>query len=667
MAAPPPPWNSSEFFSEIGLKEAQEYFFQTHATHARMIAEGHGAQGYMKTFARRKLSKQIGEDFKMYTGKAIGETGQDSVESMGIRGEMNDLLKNIYYRISPNKPITSPIQEDLAIVKHPFGALEVCFAMVFYYNNLLKKYASFASNHRKVLKSVMDEELFKWIWRLAYTILMTKSSELPDFEKTLSSPSMNYIPPEHQRLNQMGKIKIIGDFLLGTGLAQSHIRFPLCFYFFTYLRQIQSRVLLSVDRRSLEKSYEEICKRSPQEPPTNIVVALDEIMNWKGNSQQTFEEVLRGDETELARNVPPQEIEFLDHFQDFSHRNMKSSLKKFIHQVSKEDFHEDTGATLMPLVMLFRTLPSSLTHRIMERLPGPYLTLIKNRVSFGNADDISMGLAEQLKEVVADRQRGGETYSIRSRGKTSKHSVVTLAQEEKDPPAEKTAAKPAAAEPGQPAAAQPAQPEPQAKAAEPQTAAQTARPQPAAGRVVAPPSNAKGLREARIIVAWRVEDARLNVVSLSPEEVIGYAGAEVRFLGPLLFFALQTGQVLDLPPEKVSRELVQQLLRRLVGAKSESPPRITAKQKEDLLREGKELPVRKFLMSLIEKVGADGQTVRHAGTLTGDIHTLCEKLGEKVGEFLRKPREEAFAGVLKGLSGGEKHTVLVLTRVARIP
>ena len=76
VAAPLPPWNSSEFFSEIGLKEAQEYFFQTHATHARMIAEGHGAQGYMKTFTRRKLSKEIGEDFKMYTGKLSAIRGR---------------------------------------------------------------------------------------------------------------------------------------------------------------------------------------------------------------------------------------------------------------------------------------------------------------------------------------------------------------------------------------------------------------------------------------------------------------------------------------------------------------------------------------------------------------------------------------------------------------
>ena len=33
-----PPWNNPHFFTEAGLRDAQEYFFQTHASNSRLIA-----------------------------------------------------------------------------------------------------------------------------------------------------------------------------------------------------------------------------------------------------------------------------------------------------------------------------------------------------------------------------------------------------------------------------------------------------------------------------------------------------------------------------------------------------------------------------------------------------------------------------------------------------
>ena len=62
------PWGSPGLATEQDLRAAQEYFFQTHATHSWMIAEGRNAQGFMKSYTRRKLEKEMGEDFKMYTG-----------------------------------------------------------------------------------------------------------------------------------------------------------------------------------------------------------------------------------------------------------------------------------------------------------------------------------------------------------------------------------------------------------------------------------------------------------------------------------------------------------------------------------------------------------------------------------------------------------------------
>ncbi|MCZ6749097.1 MAG: hypothetical protein O7D96_07365, partial [SAR324 cluster bacterium] len=111
----PPPWEPQDILTEDALRAAQEYWFQTHATHSRLIAEGRAAVGFMKSHVRRKLEREMGEDFKMYTGSNIGTAQETAEDSAGIRGELNRILEVIYRRISPTQPITSPIQEDLTI------------------------------------------------------------------------------------------------------------------------------------------------------------------------------------------------------------------------------------------------------------------------------------------------------------------------------------------------------------------------------------------------------------------------------------------------------------------------------------------------------------------------------------------------------------------------
>ena len=189
-----PPWNQSGLFSEEALREAQEYYFQTHATNSRLIAEGRSAQGFMKSFARRKLAREIGEDFRMYTGTQLGEDSGDNMESAGIRGEINAMLAHIYHAISPTQPIISPIQEDLTILKHPQGALEVCYAMTFFYSSLLKKYASLAGNRRQVLKNIMDEELFKWVWRLTMGYLLSSKDAKTKVDNTKFCSGLSFVP-----------------------------------------------------------------------------------------------------------------------------------------------------------------------------------------------------------------------------------------------------------------------------------------------------------------------------------------------------------------------------------------------------------------------------------------------------------------------------------------
>ena len=240
----PPPWEPQDILTEDALRAAQEYWFQTHATHSRLIAEGRAAVGFMKSHVRRKLEREMGEDFKMYTGTSIGEAAGENTESLGIRGELNGILKHIYTRIAPNQPIASPIQEDLTIVKHPNGALEVCYALVCHYGALLKKYASLAGKHRKVLKAVMEEELFKWIWRLTIGFVMSPQEDRAAIEDAHLSAGLNCVPLEQQHASVGQKIHEIGMFLLGTIMQDSHLRVPLCHYYVLYLRRLQSVLTL---------------------------------------------------------------------------------------------------------------------------------------------------------------------------------------------------------------------------------------------------------------------------------------------------------------------------------------------------------------------------------------------------------------------------------------
>ena len=79
----PPPWEPQDILTEDALRAAQEYWFQTHATHSRLIGEGRAAVGFMKSHVRRKLEREMGEDFKMYTGSTIGTAQEPSEESAG--------------------------------------------------------------------------------------------------------------------------------------------------------------------------------------------------------------------------------------------------------------------------------------------------------------------------------------------------------------------------------------------------------------------------------------------------------------------------------------------------------------------------------------------------------------------------------------------------------
>ncbi|MEE8396949.1 MAG: hypothetical protein V3S29_12900, partial [bacterium] len=332
---PTTPWEFPEILSEEGLRQAREYFFQTHGKNSQMIAEGRSATGFANSLVRRRLSKELGDDYKMYTGEDVGSSKGDAEESKGIRGELNALLRSIYEKVAPQTPVTSPIQEDLAILSHPVGALEVCFGMISFYNDLLKKYASFAANRRQVLKSVIDEELFKWIWRLYYAFALSDRSKTPTFRENIPSSGLNFIPLEKQRLPTSDKVYEIGIFLLGSGLAGSHLRFSIAYYFVCYLRLVQFRLLPAIDRALLDGIFEAARSRKEDSPTEEILVAIDALMNAKGTSMESFDDILKDEETVAQQTLPEPENLFLSQVQDFSNHNLPESLKKFLPQAQK--------------------------------------------------------------------------------------------------------------------------------------------------------------------------------------------------------------------------------------------------------------------------------------------------------------------------------------------
>ena len=657
-----PPWGHPNFLSEEGLKAAQEYYFQTHASNSRRFAEGRNAQGVTKSFVRRKLTRELGEDFKMYTGTSIGEAAGENTESLGIRGELNGILKHIYTRIAPNQPIASPIQEDLTIVKHPNGALEVCYALVCHYGALLKKYASLAGKHRKVLKAVMEEELFKWIWRLTIGFVMSPQEDRAAIEDAHLSAGLNCVPLERQHASVGQKIHEIGMFLLGTIMQDSHLRVPLCHYYVLYLQRLQSVLTLKYDRRELDEVYSQINRRVEGDTLDHPLVAIDALMNGKGNSMQSFDDVVV-DEQQLLHYVPRAEVEFISQFADHgSPKQLASMLKRLVPDVRREVV-EEQESSFMPLLLTLRTLPAPLRDAALAALPVPILNMLRNRISSAAGDDVARTLSERIKETMEAKR--GESYSIRTRQDTGKAAVASSVRVA--PPSGGTSSAGAAqGTPDTPAATAPAaastvveappaeQPAPDAKAA------RETVPTP-------PPGGAVHLEwfDKRSMLAWRLDGARLSAISLSARELMELVGGEMRFLLPWLVFALRTGQVFDLAPDHISKETVEKLLLslRMQGA-GPSRSGLSKEQLDALPQQGKTDAHAKLLLALANAGGLENFT-RIPDSMVPSLESLSQKFGEKLGEFVRQPTHEAFQEPFAALSNQEKQALSLLRRVAR--
>ena len=647
------PWHLPEFFSEAGLRAAQEYYFQTHAKNSRLIAEARNAQGIAKSFVRRKLTREMGEDFKMYTGTILGKESDDAKYTRGIRGEMNEMIGHIYKRIAPGKPITSPAQEDSTILSHPHGGIEVCFAMVCFYKTLLTRYASLAANRRKVLKSIMDEELFKWIWRTVIGFMMAPEDKKISMENSTLSSGLSFIPADLQKAPFGQKLFEIGMFLLSKNMQESELRVPISHYFVIYMRQFQTLLLMKIPRQEVEAIFKSIVKYTEGDLFDHPLVAIDRLMNDKGTSMDSYDDILK-DEAQLNRLIPGAESEFINQFEDFGNpKRMADTLRKLIPDPRKEPDAEQ-NTTLMPMMLLLRTMPDGLSNILLKKMPVPILNMIRNRILNIAVDDVGKELLDRIRSVLDIRREQGEKYSlVSSRGdqKAATASSVRVTREPAAAPASATSS------------------DSQTSADAPEAAGVSEKPAESAKDVgvelTAGDPSAGDLLDERCVLAWRVEKQRVVAVSLSAREVMALTGNELRFVLPWVVFTLRTGQIFGIALDAINKETVEALvsdLRKQFG--DPASEKLSSEALADVSRETKGAPMSMVLLELAKAAGL-GHFQEAPKILKPALDSLCEKMGDQLEPFLRQPAAEEFRELRSKLQNKEKQALTILHRVAR--
>jgi hypothetical protein len=661
------PWGSPSLTTEEGLRAAQEYFYQTHAKRSQMVAEGRAAHGVMKSYVRRKLEKEMGEDFKMYTGQDLGEGAPE--ESLGIRGELNELLRFVYERIAPGQPIVSAIQEDATILRHPHGALEVCFGMVFFYNSLLKKHLTLVSNRRKTLKSILDEELFKWIWRLSVNFLLSGTATRIDMQDYRLTAGLPCVPAERQRATMPVKIFEIGQFMLGKTLQDSDLRFPLVHYFATFLRTLQSEVLAQPGLANPEEIYAQVMRRKQTDPIDNVLVAIDVLMNMKGNSADSFDDILSHEGTDIEQFMSPQEAQFLRYHDPYADAEaFGAAVRMALPAAQKSEMLDQGGggSLAMRLLLVLRAVTPAVRAGILDKIPAPLLVMLRSRILNGPQDNNAKGMAEWIKAALDMRTQRGEQFVVPA-ARREGMADLTAAKHAPPSPAAAPGAGHAAGAAGAHRAQSPAPARPAAPADAPAPVAAPAdAPAPAAAAPAAGPPTPDALLDQRLLIAWRQEGGQFTVIGMTPRELLGLVGPEPRFLLPWVMLALQTGQVFNFPAANVNKELIEKLVK-AVAAKAAGlpPPQLGKPQVAQLAGELKDLPHQKALVGLIVK-GKVGDAARQPGKFSPALESLLAKFGSTLGEFLRGPSSSEFRDLRVGLSEDEKQLVQVLQKLSRL-
>lgn len=682
------PWDHGDFFSEEGFTKANDYFFQTHAKFSQTIQVARQAQGLAKASLRWKLNREIGEDFKLYTGVSIGEKApEDTNQPLGIQGELDHLLATNYKKIAPTKPAESRVQEELTIVSHPLGPLEVCFCFCHYYMELTKRYASFRAGRRQTLKGLMDEEIFKWIWRLYYCSVLMPPEQAPDYYEYIPSTGLAYIPLKQQQISSPDKIIAIAQFLLGEYVASSHLRGPLCFYFVEFLRTTQSRLLTTTGRSRLEKAFEQVNKHKKGEGVDNVLVAIDANINNKIGASESFEDLFEDEEEEVSRIVAPQEQGFILNHMEFTKENFSSSLDKFVPLYTDGANQAQEQISLMPIVLVMRTMNSAMAEEVLGKIPGPFLNMIVNRLRFGGADSVSDDLMQTTAKLIETRRQSGERYMIVTKDHAGAVTATVRPKAagrpgtgggpgKKDPPAPQVQSPPAqqaagAVPPGRDSTGA-GSPQPGAVpggARSARTQQEKREPETIAAGEPVEPSRVtyRGIADVRLIIGWQISEGELAMQSISLRQICAYTGFDPDCFTPWIVVALQTGQVAQGEAAKNSRQAVNDLLLSLSDdLDPESPGLIPEQEREQLRMQSGRMPAHEFLQTLHDCIGPEADHLPAGRLIADGVRKLTDRLGAGLEEFLRNPGQTSHRTLVQSLSREEKYTTAVLNRVGRL-
>ncbi|MEE8395756.1 MAG: hypothetical protein V3S29_06845 [bacterium] len=684
------PWEQGDFFSEEGFGKASEFFFQTHAKFSQTIQQARQATGIAKASQRWKLTKEIGEDYWLYTGLKIGEKAPaDNKQPLGIRGELNHLLAANYKKISPNTPIQSRVQQDLTIVSHPLGVLEVCFGLSHFYKALTRRYASFGAGRRVALKGLMDEEVFKWIWRLYYSSVLKPPDEASDYYDQFPSTGLAYIPLEQQRFTSPEKTFAIAQMLLGEHLAGSHLRGPLCFYFVEFLRSTQYRLLPQAQRSRLEKAFEQANLHKVGDGVDDMLVAIDVSLNATGPSKESFDDLVGDGDEAMAAIVVQAEQDFITDHQDFSSQRFADTMEKFLPPPPDPTRPSQDAVSLMPIVLVLRAASPGMAERILKKIPGPLLNFIVNRLRFSGADVVSQELMQRTATMIETRRQAGERYVIPTRadgavvmsnsgaqaaapakvvGGTAKNEAP--APPPQRPPAPQQSWEDLAGGYGADAGgsdSDEASRQPPGSAAPP-AEADNGR-QGSGAAELAEPSRVvyRGVADVRLVVGWQVRDGALSMQSLSPRQICEYTGFESYCMVPWAVFALQSGQIAQRDAAKISKETVDGVVRSMRDEIDSDAPGLFPEAERDQLRaQCRQMAGHQVLRLLHDCIVAGAAQPPASRAMAVGARLLGSRMGAELENFLRNPGDPAYSQQAQKLSREEKYVAVVLNRVNRI-
>ena len=167
-----------------------------------------------------------------------------------------------------------------------------------------------------------------------------------------------------------------------------------------------------------------------------------------------------------------------------------------------------------------------------------------------------------------------------------------------------------------------------------------------------------------VIVDWRIDGGQLSLETITARDLLRLTGPEARLVFQLVKFALQTGQVFRIPPDKISKETMEGLIGQLIKlAPADIAPLLSKEERLAILQAGKNLSAKQILAALVKKLQ---KPARPAGTLQQALISLSGKLGGRLRDFLADPGQESFRDVVRKLNPEERSAVSVLNRVARV-